>query len=128
MVHITYIRMCTGLPIVKKYYGKLCSCLPPNYKKTIQKLRNLTDLTEEDVILILDKTEGQPIDPIAVNQRIIMHLLIKCQSYSELLTACSTLEELVDPIKQMIVHEFHRGKNLVYVYMPACICMLHTIT
>ena len=103
--------MFAGLPVVKKYYGKLCDCLPPKYKKTIQKLRNLTDLTEEDVILILDKTEGQPVDPIAVNQRVIMHLLMKCQSYIELLTVCSTLEELVDPIKQVVVHEFHRGKQ-----------------
>ena len=116
-IHYIHTCVCAGLPIVKKYYGKLCSCLPPNYKKTIQKLRHLTDLSEEDVILILDMTEGQPIDPIAVNQRIIMNLLIKCQSYTELLTACSTLEELVDPIKQMSVHEFHRGKNLVCSYV-----------
>ena len=100
---------------MKKYYGKLCSCLPPNYKKTIQKLRHLTDLSEEDVILILDMTEGQPIDPIVVNQRIIMNLLIKCQSYTDLLTACSNLEELVDPIKQMSIHKFHHGKNIASV-------------
>ena len=94
---------------MKKYYGKLCSCLPPNYKKTIHKLRHLTDLSEEDVILILDITEGQPIDPIAVNQRIIMNLLIKCQSHDDLLTTCNTLEELVDPVDHLSVHEFHRG-------------------
>ena len=101
--------------MVKKYYGKLCDCLPPKYKKTIQKLRNLADLTEEDVISIIDKTEGQPVNPIAVNQRVIIHLLIKCQSYTELLTVCSTLEELVDPLKQVVVHEFHRGKH------PQCV-------
>ena len=122
MLKLLTYQVCTlhtGLPVVKKYYGKLCSCLPPNYKKTLQKLRKLTDLTEEDVILILDMTEGQPIDPTAVNQRIIMHLLTKCQSYSELLTTCSTLEELVDPVEQMSVYEFYRGKNLVCVHMSA---------
>ena len=101
----------TGLCIVKKYYVMLCNCLPRNHKKTIQKLRHLTDLSEEDVILILDMTEGQPIDPIAVNQRIIMNLLIKCQSHDHLLNVCTTLEELVDPVDHLTVHEFHRGKD-----------------
>lgn len=108
--------MYIGYPVAKKYYGKLCRCLPPNYKKTIQKLRRLTDLTEEDVILILALTEGQPVDPIAVNQRIIMHLFVNCQSHSELLNVCSILEELVDPIKQLSVHEFHRGEYM-YIYI-----------
>ena len=112
-MHITYVHVVhTGLPVVKKYYGKLCSCLPPNYKKTIQKLQKLTDLNEEDVIVILDMTEGQPIDPTAVNQRIIMHLLIKCESHTELLKVCSTLEELVNPVEQLSIHEFHRGKDI----------------
>ena len=118
-LHMYASHVCAGLPIVKKYYVKLCNCLPPNYKKTIQKLRHLTDLSEEDVILILDMTEGQPIDPIAVNQRIIMNLLIKCQTYTDLLTACTTLEELVDPVDHLSVHEFHRGENLVCVFMCA---------
>ena len=101
--------------MVKKYYGKLCNCLPPNYKKTIQKLRNLTDLTEEDLSLILDETESQLIDPISVNQRIIMHLLIKCETHTELLNVCSTLEELVNHTGQLDVHEFHRGKGINFI-------------
>ena len=117
----------------KKHYLKLCSCLPPNYKKTIQKLRNLTDLSEEDVILILDLTEGQPIDPVAVNQRIVMHLLMNCQCHSDLLAVCSVLEELVEPIEQKCVHDLHRGKilwvlcisNVMYpvclVYVSECL-------
>ena len=104
--HVTH----AGLPVVKKYYGRLYRSLPHNYKKTIQKLRNLTDLTEEDVIAILDLTDGQP-DPVAINQRIIMHLFMNCQSHSELLAVCSILEELVDPLEQVTVHNLHRGKN-----------------
>jgi len=104
--------MCAGLPVVKKYYGKLCNCLPRNYKKTIQKLQNLTDLTEEDQSLIVDETEGQPIDAVSVNQRIVMHLLIKCETDTELLNMCSTLEELVNHTGQLDVHEFRRGKNI----------------
>ena len=111
------LHIFAGLTVIKKHYLKLCSCLPPNYKKTIQKLRNLTDLSEEDVILILNLTEGQPTDPVAVNQRIVMHLLMNCQSHSDLLTVCSVLEELVEPLEQMRVHEFHRGKIIVYIYI-----------
>ena len=108
--------------MIKKHYLKLCSCLPPTYKKTIQKLRHLTDLSEEDVISILDLTEGQPTDPVAVNQRVVMHLFINCQSHSDLLTVCGVLEELVDPLKQMSVHELRRGKIIVciqilYIYI-----------
>ena len=114
VVFVIYVH--AGLPVVKKHYLKLCSCLPPNYKKTIQKLRNLTDLSEEDVILILDLTEGQPIDPVAVNQRIVMHLLMNCQCHSDLLAVCSVLEELVEPIEQKSVHDLHRGK-ILWVYM-----------
>ena len=102
--------------MIKKHYLKLCSCLPPNYKKTIQKLRNLTDLSEEDVILILNLTEGQPTDPVAINQRIVMHLLMNCQSHSDLLTVCSVLEELVEPLEQKNVHDLHRGK-IIYTYV-----------
>ena len=110
--------------MVKKHYLKLCGCLPPNYKKTIQKLRNLTDLSEEDVISILDLTEGQPTDPMVVNKRIVMHLLMSCQSHSDLLAVCSVLEELVDPLEHKSVHEFRRGKVLMCVYIRTLMDMI----
>ena len=83
-------------------------------------------MSEEDVISILALAEGQPVDPVAVNQRIIMHLLINCQSHIQLLEVCGILEELVDPIKQLIVHEFRRGKTLIihnwtFEYQFTCI-------
>ena len=113
--------MHTGLPVIKNHYLKLCSCLPPNYKNTIQKLRNLTVLSEEDVISISDLTVCQPTDPVMVNQRIVMHLLINCQSHSDLLTVCSVLEELVDPLKQMSIREFQYGK-IIYVFQQYINC------
>ena len=73
-------------------------------------------MTEEDVIAILDLTDGQP-DPVAINQRIIMHVFINCQSHSELLNASNILEELVEPLKQATVHELHRGMHLLHVYI-----------
>ena len=103
----------------KKLCLKLCGCLPPNYEKTIQKLRNLTYLSEEDVILILNPTEGQPIDPVAVNQRIVMHLLINCQSPTDVLAVCSVLKELAEPTEQKNVHNLHRGEILMSKHVLA---------
>ena len=118
---ITKYYVHTGLPVIKKHYLKLCSCLPPNYKNTIQKLRNLTVLSEEDVISISDLTVCQPTDPVMVNQRIVMYLLMSCQSHSDLLTVCSVLEELVDPLKQMSIREFQYGK-IIYVFQQYINC------
>ena len=53
---MSYVQ--TGLLVGKKHCLKLCDYLPSNYKKAIQKLRDLTDLSEEDVELKLNPTEG----------------------------------------------------------------------
>ncbi|XP_065882545.1 uncharacterized protein [Dysidea avara] len=97
-----------GFHVVKRHYGNLCSCFPSNYKKTVQKLQRLIDLDQEDMVLIISPTGDHPSDPVAVNQRVLMHLFLYCQSDEDLLKICSYLEELVDPTKRLSVDEFRR--------------------
>ena len=98
--------------MIKKHFGKLCDSLPSNYEKTVKKLQQLTDFTEEDRESILP--DNQLADPIAVNQRILMYLFMNCQSCDHLMKTCSILEELADPAKQLNVANFHRGKHCNY--------------
>ena len=62
------------------------------------------------MVLIISPTGDHPSDPVAANQRVLMHLFLNCQSHKDLLNVCSYLEELVDPAKQLSVDEFRRGK------------------
>jgi len=112
-------------PVVKTHYGNLCSCFPSNYKKTVQKLQRLIDLDQEDMVLIIAPTGDHPSDPVAVNQRVLMHLFLNCQSHEDLLNVCSYLEELVDPAKQLSVDEFRRGKlHMSTTRMYLCVHLL----
>ena len=110
----------SGLSVIKKHFGKLCDSLPNDYKKTVKRLQQLTDLAEEDMMLILSSTDDQLNDPVAVNQCTLMYLFLNCQSHAQLLNTCTILEELVDPIKQLNVLYFQHGKKLYihsYIHM-----------
>ena len=98
-----------GLTVIKKHFGTLCSSLPSNYKKTVKRLQQLTDLAEEDMMLILSSTDDQLTDPVAVNQRILMYLFMNCQSYDQLMNTCTIMEELADPVRKLSVHSFQQG-------------------
>ena len=101
-----------GLTVIKKHFGKLCSSLPSIYKKTVKRLQQLTDLAEEDMMLILSSTDDQLTDPVAVNQRILIYLFMNCQSSDQLMNTCIMLEELVEPVKRFNVHNFQQGTTL----------------
>ena len=100
--------------MIKKHFGILCSSLPGNYMKTVKRLQQLTDLTEEDMMLILSSTDDQLTDPVAVNQRILMYLFMNCQSHDQLLDVHRILEDLVNPIDHINIHHFHQGKSYAY--------------
>ena len=95
--------------MIKKHFGTLCSSLPSNYKKTVKRLQQLTDLAEEDMMLILSSTDDQLTDPVAVNQRILIYLFINCQSCDQLLDVHRILEDLVSPTNHLSIHRFHEG-------------------
>ena len=95
--------------MIKEHFGKLCNSLPSDYKRTIKRLQQLIDLAEEDVILMLSPTVDQLIDPIAVNQRVLMHLFMSFQSCDQLLEVHRVLEDIVDPVDHFSVHNFQQG-------------------
>ena len=98
-----------GLTMIEKHFGTLCSSLPSNYKKTVKRLQQLTDLVEEDMMLILSSTDDQLTDPVAVNQRILIYLFMNCQSCDQLMNTCTIMEELADPVRKLSVHNFQQG-------------------
>ena len=109
-----------GLFVIKKHFGKLCDSLSNNYQKTVKRLKQLIDLAEEDVMLILSPTDDQLMDPVAVNQRILMYLFMNCQSCDQLMNISTMIEELADPAKRLSVNYFQRGKNcscISYAYI-----------
>ena len=98
--------------MIKKHFGKLCSSLPSNYKKTLKRLQQLTDLAEEDMMLILSSTDDQLTDPVAINQRILMYLFMNCQSCDQLLDIHIVLEDLIDPGNHLTIQYFQQGRLL----------------
>ena len=100
--------------MIKNHFGTLCSSLPSNYKKTVKRLQQLTDLAEEDMMLILSSNDDQLTDPVAVNQRILIYLFMNCQSCDQLMDTCIMLEELVDPVKRLNVSIFQQGEGLLH--------------
>jgi len=72
-------------------------------------------------VLIISPTGDHPSDPVAVNQRVLMHLFLNCESHEDLLKVCSHLEELVDSTKQLSVDEFRRGKSQCRVVEDECV-------
>ena len=95
--------------MIKKHFGTLCSSLPSNYKKTVKRLQQLTDLAEEDMMLMLSSTDDQLTDPVAVNQRILIYLFMNCQSCDQLLDVHRILEDLVPLTYHFSIHRFHEG-------------------
>ena len=109
------LNVAIGLFVIKKHFGKLCDSLSNNYQKTVKRLKQLTDLAEEDMMLILSSIDDQLIDPVAVNQRILIYLFMNCQSCDQLMNTCTIIEELTDPAKQLNVNNFQRGKKCSYI-------------
>ena len=110
IVHIEWDYAHLGLPaVIKKHFGTLCSSLPSNYKKTVKRLQQLTDLVEEDMMLILSSNDDQLTDPVSVNQRILIYLFMNCQSCDQLLDVHRILEDLIDPMDHLSIHNFQRG-------------------
>ena len=104
-----------GLTVIKNHFGTLCSSLPSNYKKTVKRLQQLTDLAEEDMMLILSLTDDQLSDPVAVNQRILIYLFMNCQSCDQLLDVHRILEDLIDPVDHLSIYNFQQGKIQLHV-------------
>ena len=122
---IMYLSL--GLTVIKKHFGKLCSSLPTNYKKTVKRLQQLTDLAEEDMMLILSSTDDQLTDPVAVNQRILIYLFMNCHSCDQLLDVHRILEDLVSPTNHLSIHRFFEGK--IYTHYPTAnrLCTINTL-
>ena len=119
-----------GLFVIKKHFGKLCDSLSNNYQKTVKRLKQLIDLAEEDVMLILSSTDNPDdllMDPVAVNQRILLYLFMNCQSCDQLMNTSTIIEELADPAKRLSVNNFQRGKNLqlhiIHTYELYYVCI-----
>ena len=66
-------------------------------------------------MLILSSTDDQLTDPVAVNQRILIHLFMKCQSCDQLLDVHRILEDLINPLDHLHIYKFQRGMYIAYI-------------
>ena len=88
---IICICVCLVLPVLKKNYTRLCHCLPQDYKKTIKRLRQITEATVDE--------ESNPMElPTAdLNNEAIIASLISEMSFDKAaLRFCNIMKELVD--------------------------------
>ena len=60
-------------------------------------------------MLILSSTDDHLTDSVAVNQLILIYLFINCQSCDQLLDVHRILEDFIDPVDHLSIHNFQRG-------------------
>ena len=93
------------LTILKKNYTRLCQCLPQDYMKTINKIKQLLRLSDD----VLSNLTNLPTADL-INEKIIVLLITVIQSDIEALQICDLLENLIDSKSSTIIELLRNGK------------------
>ena len=96
------------LAVIKKYYIRLCRCLPQDYRKTISKVKQLLRLPDHSMSNL---SNFPSVD--LINEAIIGSIITTLQSDSAALEFCDTMESLVDNASSRMVIELLRNGNYV---------------
>ena len=95
------------LAVLKKNYIRLCQCLPQDYMKTINKMKELLRLPDDT----LNKMTELPTADL-INEQIIVLILTGIQSDADALHICDLLETLVENEQSMRDIEVLRNGNV----------------
>ena len=88
-IHIYFCY--SGLAVLRKYFTKLCHCLPHDYKQTISRIKR-TAVVPEGMAYQLSKS---PTFELA-NCRILAAMIRPLREEVDLLGFCDSVENLVD--------------------------------
>lgn len=77
--------------VLKKNYTRLCQCLPQDYMKTIEKLKQLVKLQDDIVIYLMNLPSADH-----VNEAVVASLVTGIKSDVDALRYCDLMENLVD--------------------------------
>ena len=101
----TYYFSVSVLAILKKNYTRLCQCLPQDYMKTINKIKQLLRLSDD---VLSDLTNLPTAD--LINEKIIVLLMTVIQSDIDALQICDVMENLIDSKSSTIIELLRNGK------------------
>lgn len=93
------------LQILKKNYARLCQCLPPNYERTVEKLKQLMPNTPEDFneqMKIYTETE-------VINEVIMSHMIFAIRTDDGVLEFCDVVDKLCDNASKQIIEALRYG-------------------
>ena len=98
------------LAVLKKNYTRLCHCLPQDYMKTIDKLRQRLTPSDNELSKLTDLPSAD-----VVNEKVIASLITALQSDMAGLQFCDILEYLIDSESSLTAIEALRnGTKKIY--------------
>ena len=84
----------TVLQVLKRNYTRLCQCLPQNYEKTVDKLKQIMPNTPDNFI---DQMRAYPETEI-INEVIMSHVIFAIRSDYGVLEFCNAVDKLYDDV------------------------------
>ncbi|XP_065894557.1 uncharacterized protein [Dysidea avara] len=82
------------LQVLKRNYTRLCQCLPQNYEKTVDKLKQIMPNTPDNFI---DQMRAYPETEI-INEVIMSHVIFAIRSDYGVLEFCNAVDKLYDDV------------------------------
>ena len=94
----------TVLPILKRYYAQLCHCLPQNYLKTIDNLKQLYPGADDR----LDLLETLPSIKL-INETIVGIVLVSVMENANVFVFCDVMEKLCKEVSKNLIEALRNG-------------------
>ena len=86
-----------ALPVLKKNYTRLCHCLPQDYVKTVDKLRQMIPGLPADYLDQLGKYPSTE----EINEVLLGNIICPLSEDDHVFEFCETMENLCDDITSM---------------------------
>ena len=101
---------------LKKYYTKLYHCLPQNYVKTVDKIKQLIPGVPADYVDHLRTFASNEI-----NEVIIGDVMLVIRTDEDVLPFCDVMEELCnETVSKNVIKTLRNGKLKIIYYNVAC--------
>ena len=103
--------------MLKRNYTRLCHCLPQDYMKTINKLKELLSPSDEYVQKLIDIAAANFFNETVVG---MLMTTIKTDAYA--LNFCDMMEKLCDNESSRMHIEMFRKGNFIKIISYAIVC------
>ena len=113
-----YLSLSAEWRILREHFNSLCNTLPYNYQLTIDKLRNMVQITKPEGQQLSKLITSSSSDVKNINKKIITYLIIKlCYTHNSgsLVKLCDVMDELIDPTGKPTCVQQIRCGNYTYL-------------